>query len=341
MIRPLLVSNFDHVIGGGEVGLVDLYGWLVARGHRPRVAVPGSGPLAAGLDRVRVRPHLDSAGSGLAAAASDCDLVHTYSVGMASAVLAVGTSKPIILHALIPNASPLDAGVGRRVDAIVCNSRATARRFESVGSTLVVYNGVPEPSPPSGSLVTDSTRKTIAVVGNTTMRKGQLDVLPALEEVLRRRSDVDVRFIGRIVPPVSRRLRQLCHPWGDRMTLIGFVPDVRNHLSEFSLVLVPSRSEGWGRAAVEALRAGTPVLATPVEGLLEALSGHANPWLPAERRLWPGRILQELDHPAHTPEELVTIGRRYSPDHYVERILAVYERVLNRPGRGDLGGEGG
>ncbi len=35
MLRPLLVANFDRVVGGGEVGLLMLADGLHARGHRP------------------------------------------------------------------------------------------------------------------------------------------------------------------------------------------------------------------------------------------------------------------------------------------------------------------
>ncbi len=40
-LRPLLVANYDVVLGGGEVGLGMLVDGLLARGHRPTLAVPG------------------------------------------------------------------------------------------------------------------------------------------------------------------------------------------------------------------------------------------------------------------------------------------------------------
>jgi glycosyltransferase involved in cell wall biosynthesis len=192
----------------------------------------------------------------------------------------------------------------------------------------VVYNGVRAPCPTRASLGTDPRRRTIGVVGNICPRKGQLDALPALEQVLASRHEVDVVFVGHAAGAIAAALRDRADASSGRIRLAGFVPEAAALLGELDLVLVPSRSEGFGRVAVESLRAGVPVLATRVGGLVEALADLEDPWLPDDRQQWPERILRELDHPSHTPDELRAAGRRFDPDRHVDAIVATYRELV-------------
>lgn len=64
----------------------------------------------------------------------------------------------------------------------------------------------------------------------------------------------------------------IAHGEGGRHTrYLGFVPDVRGVLSAADVFLMPSRWEGFGLAAAEAMAAGLPVIGTNVPGLREVL----------------------------------------------------------------------
>jgi len=329
-MRPLLVANYDFVLGGGEVGLRLLVAGLVDRGHTPTVAVPGSTPLVGAGHEVSIPASTAGGALALADLARDCDLVHVFSIRMALTAILARPGKPLVLHALITEPDPFDPVVSRFADAVVANSQATARRFPP-GQTRVIYNGVPTPKPVAGPLAgLAPERRTIGIIGNLCPRKGQLDALPALEEVMAARDDVDVACAGYVEGPIAMALRDRAATSGGRLRLLGFVPDIADHLAEFALILVPSRSEGFGRVAVEALRAGVPVLATRVEGLIEALQDLDDPWLPDARDGWASRILRELDAPAHTPEQLRAAARRFDPVRYVDEILDCYNGVLAR-----------
>jgi glycosyltransferase involved in cell wall biosynthesis len=321
--RPLLVANHGFVLGGGEVGLRMLLDGLMTRGHRPVLAVPGSDRLFPEWNQTSLLPA--SAVSTLRALADACDVIHTFSVRAARLALRAATDKPVLLHALTATPHAGDAPISRAVTGVICNSRATARRFETFVSPRIVYNGVRAPVSPVTPAHVRPGRRTIGLVGNVNPRKGQFDALPVLTRVLALRDDVDVVFAGRLGGVLGSVLRDRVLASGGRMRVLGFVPDIADHLASYALVLVPSRSEGFGRVAVEALRAGTPVLATAVEGLLEALGELRDPWLPADRAAWPARIVRELDAPTHTRHELEAAGSRFAPDAYIDAIVGCYE----------------
>jgi len=58
---------------------------------------------------------------------------------------------------------------------------------------------------------------------------------------------------------------------GDRARFLGFVQDVRSVLSAADMLVMPSRWEGFGLAAAEAMAAGLAVIASRVAGLRELI----------------------------------------------------------------------
>jgi glycosyltransferase involved in cell wall biosynthesis len=322
-VRPLLVPNRGYVLGGGEVGVELLVDGLLARGVEPRVVLPTPGSLLADARVDRRVASASELADELRRAAEDRTVVHTWSVGAFAAVRDAQVGLPVVLHALVPDPTGLDARVVDEADAIVCNSGATATRFGSAPQVRVLHNGVPEPRPvPAAERITDPELRSIAIVGNVCPRKGQLDALGPLGELTRRRGDVEVLLIGRASGPFGHVVRTRAAEY-DRIRLVGSVPRAGDHLLDIDLVLVPSRSEGFGRVAAEALRAGTPVLARPVDGLLEVLDELDDPWLPAADR-WSDRIEAELDHPTHGAAELRRFGERFAVDPFVDGIVDVY-----------------
>ncbi len=327
-LRPLLVANHDHVLGGGEVGLRMLVDGLVERGHRPTLAVPGERTLFGRCHEQPVPQALPDMALALRELAGAHDLVHVYSVRAGLGAALARTGKPLLLHLLTPDPGDYDAVVAPFADAILCNSRATAERFPD-GAARVVHNGVRAPRRAGSGLGTNPRHRTVGVVGNICARKGQRDVLPALEQVMASRNDVDVVFAGHATGAIAAELRDRARAWSGRIRLLGFVPGIADRLGELDLVLVPSRSEGFGRVAVESLCAGVPVLATRTGGLVEALAGLHDPWLPDDRGAWPARILEELERPTHTPDQLRAAGRRFDPRRHLDQVISIYRELVS------------
>jgi glycosyltransferase involved in cell wall biosynthesis len=130
---------------------------------------------------------------------------------------------------------------------------------------------------------------------------------------------------------------------------LGF-PDTTVELAELSeqemplfygaaeALLLPSRYEGFGLPALEAMAAGCPVVASNVSALPE-VTGEAAILVPAEDpRAWTEAVLRLL-RDDRLRRNLVEKGReraaRYTWDACATRTLAVYRRVLEKsPARG-------
>jgi glycosyltransferase involved in cell wall biosynthesis len=135
---------------------------------------------------------------------------------------------------------------------------------------VVIYNGVAEhegapwPRPDTGA----ATR--VLFAGRLEPQKGA-DLLP---EILRRVDPVDGRVNELVIfgsGSLEDQLKALKEdpPTGWVVRVEGPVPDLRKRMSRFDLFIMPSRYEGFGLVAVEALLGGLPVVATTAPGLAE------------------------------------------------------------------------
>lgn len=151
-------------------------------------------------------------------------------------------------------------------------------------------------------------------------RKNVALLLEALPLLRRRVPHVSVRLIGE--PPRGRL--------PDGVEATGPVASVAEHLRTASLLVLPSRQEGFGIVAAEALAAGVPVLATRSGGpeeLLEASAGG---------RLLDGFEAEELAEAAAdllgdgaTLAAMRSSGRAYvAREHSPERLRELLARAL-------------
>jgi L-malate glycosyltransferase len=177
-----------------------------------------------------------------------------------------------------PSCWPFSRWSLARVDRIVCISehvRAVAeRRAPSIAPrTRVVYNGVtterfaplPPPSP--------SPRLRLAFLGRLEPRKGADVAIDAVREV----PDVELRVVGD--GEERARLEAHARDLGDRVTFSGYADDVRETLAWCDALVVSSRKEGLGIAAIEAMASARPVVSVPRDALPEIVRDGVTGWL--------------------------------------------------------------
>jgi glycosyltransferase involved in cell wall biosynthesis len=183
--------------------------------------------------------------------------------------------------------------------------------------------GDPQPPPvsPDGQLVVGSI--------------GRLDAMKAHDVLLRAIAQVEgVRVI--ILGEGAQRtsLEKLAVELGvsDRMTLLGWVDNPRAHLSEFDAIALPSRSEGFPLAVVEAMLAARPVVATRVGSVAEAvIDGETGLLVDKDDVAGLAAALRRLrDHPA-LRDRLGHRGREVAVAHFtVEQMTKNYEHLWDQ-----------
>lgn len=162
-----------------------------------------------------------------------------------------------------------------RVDAHVAVGETSARRMEDFyalgrGSIISIPNGVPdqitEPFIRSSQLPLK-----VVSIGRLDAMKGHDILLRAVAQI----DNVDVTILGEGTQrPVLEQLAQELNIH-DCVHLKGWVDQPHKYLSAFDAVVLPSRSEGFPLAMVEAMLAARPVVATRVGSMPEAvINGH-------------------------------------------------------------------
>jgi glycosyltransferase involved in cell wall biosynthesis len=109
----------------------------------------------------------------------------------------------------------------------------------------------------------------VLVLGALERRKGQDVLLAAVEQLGEQARSMRVVFCGDGSERAALAAR--AEPLGDRVSFLGFTEEVAPVLAAADVVVVPSRNEGLGVAALEAMAAGKPVVASRVGGLTDLL----------------------------------------------------------------------
>jgi glycosyltransferase involved in cell wall biosynthesis len=183
--------------------------------------------------------------------------------------------------------------------------------------------GNPQPPPvrPDGQLVVGSI--------------GRLDAMKAHDVLLKAIAQVEgvrVMILGEGAQRTS--LEKLAVELGvsDRITLLGWVDHPRAHLSEFDVMALPSRSEGFPLTVVEAMLAARPVVATRVGSVAEAvIDGETGLLVDKDDVAGLAAALRRLrDHPA-LRDRLGYRGREVAVARFtVEQMTKSYERLWDQ-----------
>ncbi len=127
----------------------------------------------------------------------------------------------------------------------------------------------------------------------------------------------------------------------ERVSFLGEREDVPALVRALDVLLLPSEEEPFGRALMEAMALGVPVLATDVGGPAEIVEDGREGYLlpPHEPAAW-AQAIRRLAASPERAAEMGLAGRRrvegeFTIDRHVARMLAVYERALARAGRGE------
>ncbi|WP_068072756.1 glycosyltransferase [Novosphingobium lentum] len=222
--------------------------------------------------------------------------------------------------------------LSRRCDRVVAISDYERRRGIAIGIApdriVTVLNGMADIAPPPPPVPGPIRR--VLFIGRLDRQKG-IDVLFAAVDGLADR--IALRVIGTTVvgdQPIDPAP-------ADGVTMLGWCDEdrIRSELAWCDVVVVPSRWEGFGLVAVEAMRSGRAVIASDVGGLPEVVDRGAT------GLLVPVEDPQALRHAllSASDAQIVAMGQagrqrfldRFTIDRTVDGLSRVYaQSIANR-----------
>lgn len=134
--------------------------------------------------------------------------------------------------------------------------------------------------------------------------------------------------------PERAGAEQLAHEYGlaDDVIFAGQVPNIAEYLSVADLLLVPSETESFGLAALEALACEVPVIATAVGGLPEVVrEGETGYLVPLGDIEAMAKRAREILTDERKQRTLGAQGRLWAVEQFnTERVIPQYEALYER-----------
>lgn len=347
-------ARFHATVGasGPEKGAVETAGTMLA-GLLPQVGQGGSKAGAMyGSDLVGDSERYATLVVAMARG-EEFDVIHahdwlTYPAGVA---LAKVTGKPLVVHVHSTEFDRAGSNVNQRVydieragmlaaDQVIAVSQLTrticaSRYGVAMNKVHVVHNGVDrEESQPSGDVKIESGDKLVLFLGRITMQKGPEYFIAAAKRVLEKVQNV--KFVLAGSGDMAERMIELAANIGigHKVIFTGFLrgKDVQRVFDMADCYVMPSVSEPFGIAALEAIHHDVPVILSKQSGAAEVLT-HAlkvDFWDIDEMA---NKIVAVLRHPPlsqtlreHGEFEL----RRLTWDGAAAKCIEVYETAISQ-----------
>ncbi len=375
--RPVSVLYVDTGVGlaGGQYSLVEILKFLDTSRFRPIVCSPPTSGIKAKCREMDLEwlplpfesVHLTSEGTGtLRGMMRDLlrsaygvfyitglirryriDLVHanSFKAALASCPGSLLTGKPLVFHDRVHlSHRPLDWLVGlvaRRI-IVVSLTVAAKHRWPLRGKVRVIPSGID-----SGRITPDDRRPaapTVCYVGRISEEKCIDRLVRAARQII---GDIaGVRFVIAGSPFTEKdqayfdQIKELAEQLGllSAFEFVGYVEDVPGLLAACDVLVLPSRKEPLGRAMLEAMAAGRPVVAYRIGGPAEVIRDGETGILvePGSIDGLAQAILRLLkDEPLRRRmgfQARQDVVGRFSSGTVAAGIMEVYDDILSRPG---------
>lgn len=299
-MRILYISS-ARVFGGGERHVVDLAREMTARGHEVFVALRPTNEWQERFDflppdrfvHVSIRNSFGMFSANRIAQfieRNDIHIVHAHVardyVASSVAVRSAKRARLVLTrHVMFPMKSYHRFALGN-VSAAIAVSQPVAIQLERIFAPEKVR------TIPNGIFIPDKDRDAgaarefrefhnipldaplITTLGELKLLKGQRDLVLAANEIAKTHPQVHFIIAGRdntLDKKFRRELKRLVSVFGlnDRFTWLDWLDDIGPLLDATDIFVSPSHSESFGLAILDAMAAGTPVIATATDGAKE------------------------------------------------------------------------
>jgi glycosyltransferase involved in cell wall biosynthesis len=338
--------------GGGEVQVALLVRELARRGHESVVAAPSASPLGQAIAGAGVRlvdcpiaSHVDlRMVPRLRRLAHEVDVVHFHTArahAMAPWLGGLGVRRIVTRRMdYAPRGGPWVRHLyNRAVDRVIAISGGVRAALVAAGVDPARIRVVPSGIDLDAFTVSPAARAALRhewnvadadvvaiVVGVLEPRKGHVTLLDAATRL----RDMRLRYVFCGTGSLDAALRADAAARGLDVRFLGFRDDVARCLAAADVAILPSLHEGLGVAALEAMAAGRPVVASRVGGLAEVVAdGETGRLVPSGD---PTALAAALASLASAPDVRARMGRaglarvaaHYSSTAMAEGTLACY-----------------
>ncbi|MEP6754344.1 MAG: glycosyltransferase family 4 protein [Chthonomonadales bacterium] len=274
--------------------------------------------------------------------AAGFDVIHVHgispSIVCAKASRIAGKPLVVTIHNQIPAMNPLEKRVVLsavlQAKTVIPVSKAVSNELAKLGipsaNIKVIPNGIDlncfTTIPPATQISPDGPIRLLAV-GRLSPEKG-FDLLIEAMKSLPDNYSLTIAGDG----PDRQKLEGLAS--GLQVQFAGKVNDIPGLMAQSDIVVIPSRQEGQGIVALEAMAAGRPLVATRVGGLIETLGdGEFGVLVDPESPDALAERIQELIGDAEGQTNRTAMAREramrdYSVDGMVEKVESVYQDAL-------------
>lgn len=231
----------------------------------------------------------------------------------------------------------LMAGAPDRVFAVSEQVRRHCIEIDRVNPARVetIYNGLDL----GGSVKAAKTSGEFLItsVGNVRHVKGHDVFIKAAAAVVQRFPQVSFSIAGEVLEPeyfaeLQGLVRDL--KLSERFHFVGGIANIPEHLSSADIFVLPSRSEGFSNAIIEAMAASLPVIATDVGGNAEAVKDGVSGFIvpPEDSAALAEAICRLLDDPSQARRMgaagKTLVAEKFTTSAMMSRIRAAYAKLL-------------
>lgn len=366
-VRILQISS-ANTFGGGERHFVDLCRELSARGHDVFVALRPTNQWQSRLDFIAPENflHVSIRNSfGMFSAKkiarfvdqNNIDIVHAHVardyLAASVAVRSSNNAKLVLTRHVVFALKSFHRFALGNVDAAIAVSPRVVRQLERIFPSRKVHlipNGLAFDDAAPGhreslgaAFRTDHNipvdAPLVVTLGELKLLKGQRDFVLAANEVLKQHPECRFVIAGKdnsLDKRFRRELRRLVRVLGheENFLWLDWLDDISPLLCAADIFVSASHSESFGLSILEAMAAGTAVIATSTDGARELLT-EPDALVPIKDPLaLAAKIVSYLDH----PERCAGIGhrlaeaarRRFGLEKMVDATEVLYKKLCQR-----------
>lgn len=348
-MRLLAVCQVDRP-GGPEIGLARLLRRLERRGWDVALTSPGLAPAPELADagwpwEPLVVGGLEH-GAGARAVASwprarklskDADV--TYLNGTVA-----GRLLPALRgHATVLHVHDIVDRVPRHwhgADLVLADSKAVGARLDPLDVHVIGCPVELDPAPHAAPWPASAGAPgpVVGFVGRLIPRKGALDLVKAAPAIRAARPEVRVVVVGDDPYEDEEADYATAVRASSKVDHVGRVAEAAGILGHLDVLVLPSRQEPFGTVVAEAMAAGTPVVATRVDGLPELVEDGVTGRLvePGDTAALAVAVLDVLERRAEMGAAARERAARFGADAYADRVEDLLLRLRSEGRRRGL-----